>query len=43
MPIQTFAFSNYCAIVVAVGTDKSVSACAQSEIFVVKVGSTCEN
>ena len=36
MPIQTFAFPNYCAIVVAVGKDLGVSACAQFEIFVVK-------
>ena len=38
MPIQTFAFPNYYVIVLAAG-----SACAQFEIFVVKVGSTCEN
>ena len=40
MLIQTFAFPNYYAIVLAVG---NVSACAQLKIFVVKPGSTCEN
>ena len=42
MPIQTFALPDYYAIVLAVG----VSVCDQFEIFeifVVKVGSTCEN
>ena len=45
MPIQTFVFPNYCAIVVAVGSWQrlGVSACAHFEIFVVKVGSTCKN
>ena len=41
MPIQVFAFLNYYAIALAVGKD--VSACVQFEIFIVKVGSTCEN
>ena len=44
MPIQTFEFLNYYAIVVAVGKDQvflpAGPACAQFEIFVVKVGST---
>ena len=44
MPVQMFAFPNYHAIVLAVGKDYvTVSACAQFEICVVKVGSTCEN
>ena len=44
MPIQTFAFPNCCAIVVAVSWKRlGVSACVQFDIFVVKVGSTCEN
>ena len=50
MPIQTFAFPNYYAMVLAAGKYGSsswqildVSASAQFEIFVVKVRSTCEN
>ena len=44
MPTQTFAFSNYYAVVLALCWQRlGVSACAQFEIFVVKVGSTCEN
>ena len=43
MPIQTFPVPNYCAIVLAVGNDYVSAVCAQFEIFVVKVGSTCEN
>ena len=41
MPIQTFAFPN-CYVIVG-WQILGVSACAQFEIFVVKVGSTCEN
>ena len=41
MPIQTFAFPNYYAIVLAVGKD--FAQFEIFEIFVVKVGSTCEN
>ena len=41
MSIQTCAFPNYYAIILAVG--QYVSACAQFEIFVIKVGSTWEN
>ena len=43
MPIQTFAFPNYYATVLAVWQRLGVSACAQFEIFVVKVGFTCDN
>ena len=43
MPIQTFALPSYYAIVVAVGKRLGVSACAQFEIFVVEVWSTCES
>ena len=44
MPIQTFSFPNYYAIVSPCSWQRlGVSACAQFEIFVVKVGSTCEN
>ena len=45
MPIQTFAFPNYYAIAVSCSSWQrlGVSACAQFEIFVVKIGSTCEN
>ena len=41
MPIQTCAFPNYYAIILA--AEQYVSACAQFEIFVIKVGSTWEN
>ena len=41
MPIQTCAFPNYYAIILALGQD--VPACAQFEIFVIRVGSTWEN
>ena len=40
MPIRTFAFPNYYA---SSWQRLGVSACAQFEIFVIKVGSTCEN
>ena len=43
MLIQMFAFPNHYTIVLAVGKRLGVSACVQFEIFVVKVGSTCEN
>ena len=41
MSIQTCEFPNYYAIILAVGQD--VSACAQFELFVIKVGSIWEN
>ena len=43
MPIQTFAFPNYYAIILAVGKDQVFLLLPNLEIFVVKLGSTCEN
>ena len=43
MRMQTFAFPKYYALVLAVGKDSGVSACAQLEIFVCQTWATCEN
>ena len=43
MPIQTFAFPNYYAIVLAVGKDYVSLLVPNLRFFVVKFGSTCEN